>query len=154
MILLACDPGVTGALALFNRNELIKIYDMPTYQPYGKRTVDELALREFIENTCADTLIIEKVHASPRMGVSSAFGFGQTYGTIVGVATGLHLHVDTMTPQMWKGLTGLIKKDKAASRKKAIDLFPKFAGEFKRVKDTDRAEAVLIGYAYFKKVRG
>ena len=154
MILLSCDPGVTGALALFNHGELITIHDMPTYQPYGKRIVDELALREFIKNSQADTLVIEKVHASPRMGVSSAFGFGYSFAIVIGVATGLYLHTETMTPVLWKGLTGLIKQDKTASRKKAIELFPKFKDDFKRVKDTDRAEAALIGYAYLKKIRG
>ncbi|MDO8605136.1 MAG: hypothetical protein Q7R40_01240, partial [Phaeospirillum sp.] len=47
-------------------------------------------------------------------------------------------------PGVWKRTLGLLKADKAASRARAVELYPEVAGRLTRVKDHGRAEALLL----------
>jgi crossover junction endodeoxyribonuclease RuvC len=123
---------------------------MPTFEIKGKRRVDVLELTEILHRIDAQPVVLEQVHSSPRMGVSSSYNFGRTYGQIEGVAAGLSLRLDYVTPQAWKTYHGLIGKPKDAARVKAIELFPQFKTELKRKKDCDRADALLIGNYFLR----
>lgn len=68
-----------------------------------------------------------------------------------GLATAAHWKVILVKPAVWKKALGLNKKDKDASIKKAIELFPEMESKLARKKDHDRAEALLLAY-YGKKL--
>lgn len=145
MKLVAIDPGLKGAIARFNEGELLHIKDMPTKPVGSKNLVDPEELSKIIVGS--DLVVIEQVGASPQMGVSSAFNFGHGFGTLTGVCAGLGIPCETITPQKWKAMCGLIKSPKGASVIKAKKLYPEFEKQFLKSKD-GRAEAVLIGRAW------
>jgi len=78
------------------------------------------------------------------------FYFGANFGGVIGIFVGLEIPLHQITPQKWKTIQGLAKKDKDASRLKIIDLYPEMAKEFKFKNSVDRAEAALLGLAWLK----
>ena len=88
-------------------------------------------------------VMIEKVGAMPKQGVSSTFKFGKVYGEIIGVVTANNFRLDYVAPGVWKRTFGL-SKDKELSRRKATELFPQHRHNLARKKDHNRAEALLI----------
>lgn len=165
MILIGCDPGVTGALAVFVGASLMGVKDIPNDQivteakgagirdliggakehkkfrvnPYGLTAV----LREWSEGHAA-RLIREDLHARGGQGAVSQAALMEVCGLIDGVCAGLGIVVDKVDPSTWKRAMGL-KADKSVSCERAIKEFPVWAGMFNRKKDHDRAEAALLG---------
>jgi crossover junction endodeoxyribonuclease RuvC len=146
------DPGIHGAVAVLTQDgKLVEVFDMPTMEvKVGKATKNRISpellaaeLRGRAEYTVA--AYIESVSASPQMGVTSAFAFGEALGIVKGVLAAMHIPVTLVPPAKWKRDMNL-NQSKDGSRAKAIALWPAQAGEFKRVKDADRAEACLIAH--------
>lgn len=144
---LGIDPGVTGAVAVFDGATLVACFDIPTIKP-GKRTrVNAGALAGMLrEHMPISHAYIERVGSRPGEGAVGAFSFGHTAGTIEGVVAALGIPVTLVTPASWKPAAGLNGSDKARSRARASQLFPRHAALFARVKDDGRAEAALIGW--------
>lgn len=150
MMTLGIDPGLSGAIAILERDRLIQVFDMPTVriEVNGKAKrrispemlVSELGMyRDSLRFAC-----VEKVNAMPGQGVSSMFAFGEAFGIIKGVMAGLGVPCFLAPPAQWRRGVGL-KQGKDASRALAAQIWPAQAGEFSRVKDDGRAEAALIG---------
>lgn len=157
--ILAIDPGLTGALALYAGGDTLLIHDMPTRVIKKKTRLDLDALNDCFTQLATDwhvdQVVIERVGAMPRQGLTSAFQFGFTAGAIhalVAAHFGTNL-CTAVTPQTWKFNVGLNanpqadrKARKDASRARAVELFPAHADQFKRAKDDGRAEAALIAW--------
>jgi crossover junction endodeoxyribonuclease RuvC len=79
----------------------------------------------------------------PNQGVSSMFTFGKSAGIIEGVLGAMNIPVTFVTPQKWMKAMNVVG-GKDGSRKRASELLPEFASEFKRVKDNGRSDACLI----------
>lgn len=145
---IAIDPGaVSGAIACFIDDQLLDVVDMPCAD--GKIAAS-LLVGELWEFACANlddapTVIVEKVHAMPKQGVASTFGFGRSLGVIEGVVAGLRWPIVWVTPQAWKKHHGLLRQDKDAARMLALETWPSHADTFRRKKDIGRADAALIG---------
>jgi len=144
------DPGLNGALALLDSyGELIELDDMPRI---GKAVSVGLLADIFDTHDTNNGIlasepvicVIEDVHSSPQMGVTSAFSFGRSKGVVEGVAAGCNMRLVYVTPGKWKRDMRL-GKDKGEARAAAIDRWPKWSDSFKRAKDDGRAEAALIG---------
>lgn len=142
-ITLACDPGVSGAIARFNGLELHEIVDM--------EASGGLVTAHFLTNlfAMAGDLVIEQVAPMGKNGSIGNFKLGFNYGVIIGAAEQAGLRIHRYTPAVWKRAMGLAGKDKNASRHLAADLYG--PDDFKRVKDDGRAEAVLIGHYHLTK---
>ena len=68
---------------------------------------------------------IEKVGATPQMGVVSAFTFGRSYGWLLGVLDALRIPYEFVTPQKWQKAMGcLTGGDKNVSKAAAQRLWP------------------------------
>lgn len=135
---------MTGAIALIDGHDLalIDAYDMPVVNGL----VSPFLLHELEDwRTGFGTVVLEDVHAMPKQGVTSSFGFGRTKGVIEGVFAANGRPITYVSPAKWKRALGLTK-DKGASRRRAIELWPDKAALFARVKDDGRAEAALIAY--------
>ena len=147
------DPGTEGAIAV-----LWPDTSTPTFFDMGSdhdlidflRRVQDAAR---IPNGHDLAAVLENVN-SFGMGRQSAFKFGGAWrGVRVAlIALGIPL-VAEPTAAQWKkavfGATikGLDKKGlKTASRDKARELFPSAAPNLARVKDADRAEALLLAH--------
>jgi crossover junction endodeoxyribonuclease RuvC len=68
---------------------------------------------------------IEFVSASPQMGVTSSFTFGQGYGHLEMALTGWEVPFERVRPAVWmKEMQCMTKGDKSVSKRKAQELFP------------------------------
>jgi len=145
---LGIDPGTSGAVALLDGNQLIDVWDIPIVEvTKGSKTRKEISavllaqeLEEFREKA---TVIVERVSAMPRQGVTSVFGFGRSFGVIEGVVAGLGMPIEYVSPAVWKKHFRL-GREKEDSRAMALNIWPGMATKFARKKDADRAEAALI----------
>lgn len=143
MKVLAIDPGLNGAWAIYSSRDLIRVGDLPTTGEGTKRRVDAVSLA-LVPGDNVAFACVESVHAMPGQGVSSMFRFGQAFGTVLGVIGALGIPVRLITPQSWKAYYGLRSASAEDSRQKAIDLIPAAAPYLQRKKDHNRAEALLM----------
>lgn len=144
--ILAIDPGMSGAVARIGGGELIVRRDFKTLHDIATAIV---ALRPG-----SDLAVIEQVGARPGEGVCSVFSFGKNTGVAFGALYVAGFAPDQVTevhPLRWQNFCrtkfGL---DRAThpefdSRALAIRLFPEHADLFKRKKDHNTADAVLLG---------
>lgn len=139
------DPGMSGAIAILDGDQLVAVHDMPCLG--GAVSVQMLVGLESWDHAIYGTVVIEDVHAMPKQGVASVFGFGRSKGVLEGVFGQAHRPIEYVTPAKWKRDLRLTK-DKGACRQRAAELWPDDAALFRRVKDDGRAEAALIAHWY------
>lgn len=155
MIVLGIDPGLTGALALYDSSSgSLDIRDMPTFTlPKGKGRRTELDLYGLAAifdewSKLRVRAISEQVSASPQMGVTSAFSFGCSYMAVRAMCAAHFIPTELVTPQVWKKAlhvaSGPAKSDAVRARASAI--LPGHSRQWTRVKDVGRAEAALIAF--------
>jgi len=162
MLVIGVDPGLTGAMSLLDSQRgLLECEDLPTCGnglETGKmlRWVDAAALQAILQQWSAKhDFARESVHAVierpipmptlPAQTVASQF---DTFGVIRALVTG-KVAPDAMTvinPQVWKKMYGLKggKEEKELSRACCLRLYP--GAPVHRVKDHNRAEAVLLAH--------
>lgn len=149
-LILGIDPGLSGGLAFYEPElHILETHEMPVIKAGvdSKRVIDEVALARLIDNRSEDIrmAVVEHVSASPQMGVTSAFTFGQGFGTLKGVLAANFIPITLVRPNVWKKDLAVPKaKDGAVAR--ATQLFPRFANQWPRKKDDGKAEAALIAY--------
>jgi len=153
MIVLSIDPGLSGAMAVFEGGALIEIIDMPTHtllrNGKDKRQISASALAGIFNQHKPAHVIVEKVSAMPGQGVTSMFSFGRSLGIIEGILAAYNMPATYVTPSVWtKGVGRGQGKD--ASRARACQMYPSHEKSFARVKDDGRADAVLIGLWYLQ----
>jgi crossover junction endodeoxyribonuclease RuvC len=147
-VVLGVDPGLKGALAFYDvDNGKLDVFDMPTYEVIRngktKRDVDADEVGRLVREHHPVRATVEKVGATPQMGVTSSFTFGEGYGVIRGVVAGVGIKLNKVNPQTWQR-DMQARGSKRASRDRAAALFPSAAEMFARVKDDGRADATLI----------
>ena len=156
MKVLGIDPGLSGALALWD-GESLTMLEIPTMKAQGRgREVNWPLLNEqWDENFFwADHVFLERVMSRPGEGVSSAFKFGLVFGGLRGIIAAKLLPVTLVTPNVWKKHYG-IQASKEGAVRRATDLFPEHAGAFRGPKGGLRdglAEAALIARYGFDKL--
>ena len=157
MIVYGIDPGLSGAIAIVhasaNMVTLHDVIDMPVVEVERngkmKREVSAAGLAELFlvrRHYLESFAYVERVGAMPGQGVSSVFSFGRSTGIIEGVLAALKIPVTIVTPQSWQK-TMAVRGGKDGSRARAMELLPREARMFARVKDDGRADAALIALA-------
>jgi crossover junction endodeoxyribonuclease RuvC len=149
---LGIDPGASGAIALYRPHGRVLVRDMPTHTVTianrKARRIDAHALADIIagwnDAFAIAGAVIEQVTASPQMGVTSAFAFGEAFGMAKQAVAGCRIPVQMVRPQEWKAHFKLIGKDKDESRLRASQLLPADAQMWERKMDDGRAEAALL----------
>lgn len=149
--ILGIDPGLGGALALLNvsTRAIESLHDMPVIQ--GRVDPARLALIvEMCQLRGTIVAVVELVGSRPHQG--HAFSFGFSVGLIHGCLAALGVPIYTIQPAQWKSAYNLRRagnetqaNTKTRARMLAQKLWPEQADLFARVKDSDRAEAALIG---------
>tara|TARA_B100000700_G_scaffold189815_1_gene209193 strand:- start:54660 stop:55127 length:468 start_codon:yes stop_codon:yes gene_type:complete len=126
-MIVGIDPGQTGGIAHLASEGHAGAIPMPLT---GKE-IDGHAIAATLRELSPQVVIIEKVHAMPKQGVSSTFKFGMGFGLVIGVCEALGIPYRLVTPQAWKKavLAGTTKdKDAAISFVRraypSIDLTP------------------------------
>lgn len=145
MRLIGIDPGLTGAVAVFEPKGPA-VHDLPvTARQTGKGfEVNARMLAALLHSLAPSHAVIERQGPMPKQGVTSVYSLGRTAGLIEGVLAMHGASVDWVRPAEWKRAYGLTGKTKDASRSKALELFPSLASQLTRVRDHGRAEALLI----------
>jgi len=148
-LVLAIDPGITGAIAIYSPKTkiLYELFDMPVIEDKfdGTKTLDHYGLARIVDEFAKSVrlAVVECVHSMPGQGVSSTFLFGRTTGLCIGVLAAHLLPILQPQPSVWKASMGLTR-DKNRSLEKARQLFPDRQDYFKLKKHHDRAEAALL----------
>jgi len=118
----AVDPGASGAAVV--RRVGGEIIDIVAYSEPG----DVVTMLINMKGDPSFALI-ERVWASPVMGVSSAFAFGENYGGWIMAFRMAGIPVACVTPQQWQRVVAPDIREEKAERKKmlkelAIKRFP------------------------------
>jgi crossover junction endodeoxyribonuclease RuvC len=108
-----------------------------------RRKVDPVSLTMMIRDAKADASFVELVHASPGMGVGSAFNFGHSAGIIEAACALGGLPCHHVSPAAWKPAMG-VPADKAQAMLRADAMLPSGSKHWPRKGDHGRAEAALI----------
>jgi crossover junction endodeoxyribonuclease RuvC len=144
---LGIDPGITGALAVVDEEQVLFVDDLPLHHlKHGKAVKAELdlgGLRELLTGYDYDTVFIEQVAARPGQGVTSMFRFGLVTGQIIGLVAGLAESYSLILPRRWQTLVGCGPAPDEA-RRRAGQLYPNAVPHLTRKRDAGRADAILI----------
>jgi len=99
MKIIGIDPGLSGGIAILEKNKVLNIFDMPVMSE-GKKNKRQLnsaylvsLIKENIKSNEEVVVVVEQVNAMPGQGVTSMFNFGQTFGAIKGVCAALELPI-------------------------------------------------------------
>jgi hypothetical protein len=165
MLILAVDPGLSGAVA-FLGDHWCKVLDVPTVPLEGdggiSRRVHGPALQQLVMENIPEGE--EEVHAVMELlspggqnnRVQTSISQGRTVGTIECLLECLGLEVHRVYAQTWKRIYGLVGKKaegenpEKKAREIATTLYPSLGMDLQRACDHNRAEAVLIGHWYRK----
>ncbi len=155
LLILGIDPGITGAIGTLGPNGYAGVEDLPMMTvPNGARkqqVLDIGLLQRRLECWQMKHQVYAFLEKTQPMKDSAmtAFSMGQMRGSLLAICTCLKIPVVDVFPQDWKRKYNLIKCDKSASIGAAKQLFPCVSDDLSRVKDHNRAEAILIA-AYGK----
>ncbi len=153
-MILGIDPGVNGAFALYTYTDgkfAISTYDMPTLRitvsGSTRQKLDLAAVSTFLttHRLTIDHAVIEDVHAMPQDGPVGAFSFGFVCGALQAMLVAFEIPTTTISPAIWKRKLG-VTSDKDETRRRASQLFPRFADQWALKKHDGRAEAALIAF--------
>lgn len=106
--IVAIDPGLTGAIAVFDMASArasTVIYKMPSDRKVrkGTRILDVHALRELLGIVKPGShVVLEHAHARPTDGGAQAFAFGRCYGAIEAAVKFSGLPYSYESPAKWK----------------------------------------------------
>jgi crossover junction endodeoxyribonuclease RuvC len=127
----------------------LECIDMPVGRVGGRARLDEYALAREIDARMGPVdepftaAIIEQGGVRPQNGRIGAATFWLGLGIVRGVLAAHFIPIEVVSPAHWKRALGVgVGKD--ASRLRASTIFPRFADQWSRVKDHNRAEAALI----------
>ena len=161
MLIIAIDPGISGAICFFEDGKILDVVEMPIMvegkknkkQANGAQIYNEILKRINKIDKKNIKVIIEQVSAMPGQGVTSMFNFGQSFGILKGICSAMQLSMYFVRPAKWKKYFNLINSEKDASRTKAIEIFPYFSPNLSKKKDSNKADAILIASYYYETFR-
>ena len=124
-LIVGVDPGLDGGVAaLYHDGRVCQCRAMPTVKVGRKREIDHGAMKLLFLGVKISRVYLEKVHAMPGQGVTSMFGFGQTYGATRQAIVSAGYEYDLVRPQDWKRYHGLIGKPKDAVLEYVAAIWP------------------------------
>ena len=148
MLIVAIDPGLSGAIGFLRNGAYAAVEDMPTVaKGVGsvKNEVSPAGLKQLIRKHLVEgeevVAVLEKIGPMPAQGVSSVFSLGDSFGCARSILVSFDFELHHVTPQVWKKHFKL-SADKELSRSLAVRCFPTAPLTLK--KHADRAEALLI----------
>ena len=158
MLIIGIDPGISGAICIFEDGQVREILEMPTMaegkknkrQVNGPQIYNEIFSRITKFSKKDIFVVIEQVSAMPVQGVTSMFNFGQSFGVLKGICSAMQISMHFVRPTKWKKYFGLIKTEKDKSRTKVIEIFPYISAQLSKKKDANKADAILLASFFFE----
>ena len=137
-LLLGCDPGRAGALAILDTDaHRVTCHDLPN-------TTAEL--HDLIAGLpTVRRAVVERPFYPATAGTKNVATMAFNYGVLLGALAWRSIPVVEVAPAKWKAKLAL-SSSKAASREMASRLFPDDAHQWRLVKHDGRAEAALISW--------
>lgn len=176
MIVAGFDPGLTGAVAFIGPAGA-SVHDLPTLalpaaaragKSFVPRRIDGRALALLVRQHAplGEQLraYCERVQAmrggSGNSAIQAEGSLMRTLGAIEAVCDVLCASPELVLPQAWQAFYGLVGKGVElrergalpAATRKALELYPYLEADLSRVKDHNRAEAVLIAHYAARKL--
>jgi len=114
------DPGQGGGIAV-----ICGCVVLTTKMPETERDLLDY-LTECVTLSDGEVVaMLERVHSSPQMGVSSSFKFGCAFGRLRMALVAAAIPFDEVTPQRWQKALGCLSSgDKNVTKRRAQELFP------------------------------
>lgn len=152
--LVAIDPGLYGAFAVFEGGKFTYGHPLPLTKMGGQNIIDSYKLMKLLPEK-AEVVVLEQVSSMPRDGSVSAFKFGRNTGQVLGclqlISEGEE--VQQVSPSVWKkatNLTGLPKGAAIDEAKKVVKHEAFWKGRTKKVNE-GLADAIMIGWYWLNK---
>lgn len=152
---LGIDPGISGGAAIVTKwNHSLSHLPEKVALTFKFKDATDKEISDFFVDCASNydvhSALIEKVGATPQMGVTSAFTFGRSYGFLVGMLAAHGFSYDFVSPAIWqKSLKCMSGGKKKITRAKAQTLYGN------QLKITDAiADAILIATFLSRKSRG
>lgn len=165
MLVVGCDPGLTGACAVLDHNGLRAVFDLPTMKIPGvgpkamvQNKIDGHAFCALLLKHCPaaegkPTIVIEAVGTmgGANNAVQTQGSLLRSLGALETVAECLKFPVVYANSQTWKRWYGLLDASLKPTERKAKAMatarrcFPGCT-DIARAKDHNRAEAILIAH--------
>ena len=127
-MIIGIDPGKGGGLASISDSGSIKAYNCPDSVYKMSRILYSCKNYAFIENEKI-SVAIELVHAFPTDRPSTAFKFGNNYGSWLGIIETLRIPHTKVSPQKWMRDFQPLSKEKKIRKNElkeiAKDVYPK-----------------------------
>ena len=143
MKILGVDPGVFGAIAYYDGQELL-LWDMPIYaKASGGNDLDIHKLHKIIVEAGPEHCFLEKTTALPKISGKAAYSMGKSEGAFVALFVALGLPYTLVRLAEWEKYMAC-PADKGLSRQRASQLLPQFSANWDLKKHVDRAEASMI----------
>jgi len=103
-IYIGVDNGLAGGLAIIQGRKILELLTMPVMVGSNDRNEYDILsiikiLQKYQKNS---TMIIEKAHAMPVIGVVQAFSFGKLYGIMLGLACALQIPYNIVHSKTWQ----------------------------------------------------
>lgn len=153
------DPGATGYMCLLQYKD--SILHNVEFIPYGNMMEVHIQYRRTLGANPCCACIIERSHAHPKQGITSAFTFGTNFGKWLAFLEMRDIPHQLLTPGQWQKIV-ITEKDKSESGKiikKAVEsvchrLFPRHhcdqlyitaAGNKGKYQD-GKGDAMLLAY--------
>jgi crossover junction endodeoxyribonuclease RuvC len=156
-MILGLDPGIHGAVAALDGDEVVLLADLPVHVLAAKGRGDRAELDVHTLHTLIaelgpiDHAYVEKVAARPGNGSVSMFRFGQACGAIYATLAVMGVPITLVLPRAWQSHHGIGPTPDAA-RQRAVQLYPALALRLARKADGNRADALLLA-AYGRHAR-
>ena len=100
MVVIGIDPGKSGAVAVWDEG-IDKVFKCPVNVSGMSNIMHSLSNTGWVDGGGEIIAYIERVHAFPTDGRSSAFKFGVNYGQWLGILSTLNIETVLVTPQKW-----------------------------------------------------
>ena len=155
MIVIGIDPGKGGGIAIWNYG-IVKALKCPNSVPEMASIVSSCIgnwQSDAYKKVMADNVVayIERVHAFPTDGRSSAFKFGQNYGQWLGILGALGVDTIFVTPQTWmkyyKNKYSIeLPKEKQERKRKLKELALKYVNKKVTLYNADAILIAVYGF--------
>lgn len=162
---LGIDPGLSGALAIVDaspgiRPRFVATLDIPALGEKAKRRVDVVAVADWLHaHEPIDVAVIERAMLMPGQNISAGSIYMRAVGALEAIPQLGKVPLEFAESATWKKICAVKpapiagetkearkSRSKVLSRQRVLALFPEARDQFARVKDHNRAEAVLLAY--------
>ena len=122
-LFIGVDVGANGGIAIVDQNgALVRVSKTPDGDD---AILAEMFVSELLYPLVPRRGVIEQVHASPQMGVKSAFSFGGSYRALKMAMTAAKIPFTEVSPVKWQRVMDCLSGgDKNVTKMRAQHLFP------------------------------